>query len=104
MAYEAFLSELAQPSTSAVPLKHDEEHDEIDKMLPRFVYMRDGNSVIDLDQQPQNAVMAKTEFDNCFGNLVETGKGVPKITTQWLNHPDRQTVLGERYDPNKPII
>lgn len=73
-------------------------------MLGRFVFMRDGNSVVDLDQTPQNAVMKKIEFDNCYGNLVPTRKGQPKITTKWLNHAERQTVMGERYAPGKPII
>ncbi len=77
-------------------------------MVNRFVYMRDGNQVIDESMPPQHALMKKEEFINTFkplGTIKSEGRGKPSLAVNmFLSDPRRRTVIGERYHPGESMI
>ena len=79
----------------------------LDKMLLRFVYMRNGNMVIDTERPPQHALMKKEEFITTFkpvGKIFQEN-GAPKwAVNMFLEHSDRKTVIGERFHPGEGRI
>lgn len=75
-------------------------------MLKRFVYMRDGNNVIDLDKPPQYAKMKKVEFMTAFLTLGDVWvNNKPKQAIQaFFCDKRRKAVVGERYHPSEPQL
>ena len=80
----------------------------LEYMQERFVYMRNGNQVIDTEKPPQHAIMTLPEFRTAFtkkGSVFLEGskKSVPVVTGFFMNE-DYKSVLGERFHPNEEII
>jgi len=77
-------------------------------MLRRFVYMRNGNIVADLDKPQQHALMRKEEFTTAFrtlGKIFLNGNDKPvKAVDAFFDDPRRKAVVGERYYPGREKI
>ena len=83
--------------------------DSLQAALDRFIYVEDGEQVVDLSRHPTQAVFKLREFKSSFCNIkLEVGKtkdGEPstaQLPTVWLAHPARQTVRGVGYQPLSP--
>ena len=80
------------------------------EMLARFVYMRDGNKMIDLEKPPQFAIMEKSEFITAFRTWgyvprEDDQQGNPMLyTSAFFAQEGRKAVVGERYFPGKPVV
>lgn len=84
-----------------------ENNTTLSMMLSRFVLMRNGNKIVDLEKPPQHAVMKKEEFVTAFRTLglIPNGYGKPKIATNaFFDDPRRMAVVGERFSPGAERI
>lgn len=73
----------------------------IKEALSRFVLTIKNNYVIDLNRQPQYAVIKLDEFKNAFKNVYISDKPLPTV---WLGNKNRQTVLDLTYYPSAERI
>lgn len=77
-------------------------------MQKRFVYMRNGNRIVDLEKPPYAALMQVSEFKLAFkkkGNVFLNGSDKPTLAVNaYFMNEDYDSVIDERFHPSKPVI
>jgi hypothetical protein len=88
------------------------------EFLDRYVYVVDGDKVIDLDQSPRTKPMEMKSFRNMTANIrvvvdvdaptvkdpTRTKPKTVPVHSLWLVHPARKTAMGMCYHPGQPRL
>lgn len=87
---------------AAASVANAPEFDSLDVWLDRYIYVEEGQKVVDTQTDPDEAIYSLADFEKSKSNIMV---GQSKLATKWLGCRGRETVRGTRYYPvEKQIV